>query len=375
MPYTRPTLSDLRAQVAADITSGLPTADGLLRFSNLQITGKAVAGLAHLNYGYLDWIAKQGVPYTASGEYLEAWAALKKVYRKTATKAVGSILFRGTPGKIVDEGTQVVRGDSAAFPSLMTATVAADGTVVLQVMADLAGEAGNTPVGSLMTLDTAIDGVQSTGAVITAITGGADQEGEESLFARMLDAYQSTPNGGSQGDYPSWAKEVSGVTRAWCAPNSFGTGTVVVYIMLDDANAAQGGFPQGVDGISAKDNRSTPGNRATGDQLIVANSIFELQPVTAMVYACSPIDSPVDFIITGLSSASTATRAAVAAAITEVFFEQGAPLSDGSFVGLSDIDSAIAAISATKGFVITSPVANITNVLGHLPTLGNINYG
>jgi uncharacterized phage protein gp47/JayE len=375
MPYTRPTLSDLRAQVAADITSGLPTADGLLRFSNLQITGKAVAGLAHLNYGYLDWIAKQGVPYTASGEYLEAWAALKKVYRKTATKAVGGVSFRGTPGKIVDVGTQVVRGDSAVFPSLATATVAADGTLVLQVSADLAGEAGNTPVGSLMTLGVAIDGVQSVGAVTTALTGGADQEGEESLFARMLDAYQNTPNGGSRGDYPSWAKEVSGVTRAWCAPNAFGTGTVVVYTMLDDANASHGGFPQGTDGVSTKDNRATTGNRAAGDQLIVANSVFDQQPVTAMVYSCAPIAAPINFTITGLSAASTATRAAVAAAITEVFFEQGVPLSDGSFVGLSDIDSAIAAISATKGFVITSPVANITNVLGYLPTLGTINYG
>lgn len=375
MPYTRSTLSDLRAQVAADITSGLPTADGLLRFSNLQIIGKAVAGLGHLNYGYLDWIAKQGVPYTSSGEYLEAWAALKKVYRKTATKAVGGVSFRGTPGKIVDAGTQVFRGDSAAFPSLVTATVATDGTVVLQVEADLAGEAGNTPVGSLMTLGSAIDGIQSSGAVTAAITGGADQEGEESLFARMLDAYQSTPNGGSRGDYPSWAKEVSGVTRAWCAPNGFGVGTVVVYIMLDDANSGHGGFPQGTDGVSPKDNRSTSGNRATGDQLIVANSIFEQQPVTAMVYSCAPIASPIDFTITGLSAASTATRAAVAAAITEVFFEQGVPLSDGSFVGLSDIDSAIAAISATKGFVITSPVANIANMLGRLPTLGTINYG
>lgn len=375
MPYTRPTLSDLRAHVAADITSGLPTADGLLRFSNLQITGKAVAGLAHLNYGYLDWIAKQGVPYTASGEYLEAWAALKKVYRKTASKAVIGVSFKGTPGVIVDAGAPVVRGDSAAFSSLETAAVAEDGTLVLQVRADLAGDAGNTPVGSLMKLGTAIDGVQSAGAVTTAITKGDDQEGEESLFSRMLDAYQSTPNGGSRGDYPSWAKDVAGVTRAWCMPNGFGAGTVVVYTMLDDANSDRGGFPQGTDGVSTRDNRSTSGNRASGDQLIVANSIFDQQPVTAMVYSCAPIAAPINFTITGLSAASTATRAAVASAITEVFFEQGAPLSDGSFVGLSDIDSAIAAISATKGFVITSPGANITNMLGYLPTLGTINYG
>ncbi|WP_154914366.1 baseplate J/gp47 family protein, partial [Pseudomonas fluorescens] len=331
--------------VAADITSGLPTADGLLRFSNLQITGKAVAGLAHLNYGYLDWIAKQGVPYTASGEYLEAWAAMKKVYRKTATAALGEVTFRGTAGVIVNNGTQIVRSDSVTFTVLQTATVTPGGTLIVHVQADTTGEASNTPVGSLMTLGAAIDGVQSSGAVSAAITGGADQENDESLFNRMLDAYQSTPNGGSQSDYPTWAKDVPGVTRAWCAPNGFGTGSVVVYIMIDDANAEQGGFPQGTDGISAKDNRVTSGNLAAGNQLIVANSMFDQQPVTAMVYVCSPIAAPVNFTITGLSAASTATRAAIATAIAQVFFEQGAPLADGSFIGLSDIDSAIAAIA------------------------------
>ncbi|WP_288081689.1 baseplate J/gp47 family protein [Pseudomonas sp.] len=374
MPFTRPTLSDLRAHVAADITSGLPTADGLLRFSNLQITGKAVAGLAHLNYGYLDWIAKQGVPYTASGEYLEAWAALKKVYRKTATAAAGSVTFRGTPELIVDAGTQMGRSDSVTFTTQALAKVAADGTLVVQVKADLAGGAGNTPVGSLMTLGASIDGVQSTGAVTTAITGGADQEQEESLFGRMLEAYQSVPNGGSNSDYPMWAKLVPGVTRAWVAPNGFGTGTVVVYAMLDDANSAQGGFPQGTNGISPSDNRATSGNLAAGDQLIIANTIYPLQPVTAMVYVCAPIAAPVPFTITGLTGATLATREAVAAAIASVLLDQGAPLSNGTFVGVSDIDSAVSAIAATKGFVITSPMANIPNQLGRMPTLGTITW-
>lgn len=374
MPFTRPTLSDLRSRIAADITSGVPTADGLLRFSNLQILGKALAGLDHLNYGYLDWIAKQGVPYTASGEFLEAWAALKKVYRKTSTAAAGSVTFPGVAGTVLDAGTEVVRGDSATFTVQATATAGSDGTVVVSVLADTPGEAGNTPVGSLMTLGSSIAGIQSGGAVTAVITGGADQELDDALFSRMLAAYQSTPNGGSTNDYVTWAKAVAGVTRAWCAPNGFGAGTVVVYVMLDEANAAYQGFPQGTNGVSASDNRATAGNLAEGDQLMVANSIFAEQPVTAMVYACSPIESPVPFTITGLTGASTATRADIADAIAEVFIEQGAPLSDGSAVDLSDINSKISAIAGTKGFVITSPVANLVNTLGHLPTVGVIAY-
>ncbi|HXI23746.1 MAG TPA: hypothetical protein VNG71_07715, partial [Pyrinomonadaceae bacterium] len=63
MPFQRPTLSQLRGQVAADINAAIPGADGLLRFSNVAILGKSLAGLAHLHYGYLDFIALQAVPY------------------------------------------------------------------------------------------------------------------------------------------------------------------------------------------------------------------------------------------------------------------------------------------------------------------------
>ena len=374
MPFMRPKLSDLRAQVSADITAGLPSADGLLRFSNLNILGAAVAGLGHLNYGYLDWIAKQAVPYTASGEFLESWAALKKVYRKTATYANGKVTFPASAGARIDLGTEVTRSDSVVFKVSATVIAGESGSAVVPVTAVVAGVAGNTPVGSLMTMGTSIDGVQSRGTVTGVITSGADQEKDDSLFGRMLDAFQNTPKGGSGADYVAWAKAVPGVTRAWCAPNGFGAGSVVVYAMLDVANADYNGFPQGTNGVSSDDGRSTPANVASGDQLTIANSIFVDQPVTAMVYVCAPLGSPIDFTITGLANASTATRAAVAAAIADVLSEQGAPLSNGSIVELSAIDSAIASIAATAGFVVTFPTVNPLNTLGNLPVLGTITY-
>ena len=70
MPFNRPTLSGLRSQVAADISTGLPGADGLLRFSNLAVLGSSLAGLTHLRFGFLDFIALQATPYTATDEFL-----------------------------------------------------------------------------------------------------------------------------------------------------------------------------------------------------------------------------------------------------------------------------------------------------------------
>ena len=73
MPFQRPTLTQLRQQAAADFTSNLAGADGLLRFSNLLVTSTVLAGMANQHFGYLDWIAMQAVPFTSTDEYLLAW--------------------------------------------------------------------------------------------------------------------------------------------------------------------------------------------------------------------------------------------------------------------------------------------------------------
>ncbi|KWT89363.1 MULTISPECIES: baseplate J/gp47 family protein [unclassified Variovorax] len=374
MPFSRPPLSTLQSQVANDIAAALPGSDALLRFSNLGITGKAQANLAHLHYGYLDWIAKQAVPYTATGEFLEAWAGLKGITRKPAAQASGSVTFTGTPGTIITSGVSLVRGDGVTYTTTAIGTIGGGGTVAMPASATpdptgLTGAIGNAAVGVVMTLGQAISGVQSNGVVSTAFTGGADLEKDDSLRSRMLAAYRAPAQGGAVSDYIRWALAVPGVTRAWCNPNGFGAGTVVVYTMFDQAEAAFGGFPQGTNGVAAGEPRATA---ATGDQLTVANAIFPLRPATALVYSVAPIAAPINFTITGLTGASLATRALVEAAIKGVFFLYGTAI--GGTVALSLIESAIAAITGTQGFVITTPSGNIATTLGQLPTLGTVTY-
>lgn len=389
MPFSRPTLSDLRAQVLADIRAGLPGADSLLRFSNLNVLGTASAGLAHLHYGYLDYIALQATPYTATDEFLEAWAALKDVFREPATAATSpAVTWQGIPGTSLPTGTRVARGDGYVYATTAAGTVDVSGTVVVPVEAVLPpidptnnptglGALGNSPSGTVLTLEAPVVGIQSSGTVTQPITGGADVENDDSLRARMLFAYQNPVSGGAEADYVAWARAVPGVTRAWCAPNGFGTGTVVVYVMLDQAEAANDGFPVGTDGVSQYDRGpGTTGPRGTvaaGDQLIVANAIIDLQPVTALVYVCAPTKNTINFTITGLSSASASTKAAIASAIDAVLLAQGEPKA-GSDVDLSSINAAISAISGTAGFVITTPAINIANQTGKLPVRGTVSY-
>lgn len=368
MPYDRPTLTELRQQVAEDIVTSAPVGGALLRRSVLGVLGDVQAGLAHLHYGYLDWIAKQAIPYTASDEFLEAWAGLVGVVRKAATVAEGTVRFNGVNGSDLPIGTEITRGDDVVF-NVTTGGTVASGTVTVTVTALAAGQAGNTDIATTMTLSNAIAGIESTGAVITAIDGGTDTEDDDSFRARMLLRYQNPPQGGALSDYVEWALAVAGVTRAWCQPLGMGAGTVVVYFMMDDVQAAFDGFPQGADGVATAETRDTA---ATGDQLTVADAIFPLRPVTALVYCAAPTANPIAFTI-ALAGASAGLKADIEAAIADTFVREGSPLAGGT-VALDKIEEAIIAVTGSSGFVITAPTANIPSVLGELPTVGTVTW-
>jgi uncharacterized phage protein gp47/JayE len=379
MPFARPTLTQLRSQIAADIGSSLPGVDGLLRFSNMGVLGSVLAKAVNGLYGYLDWIARQCTPFTATGEFLEAWAALKGVNRKAATPSTGAATFAASGTTSVPAGTAFVRSDGALFTS--TAGVsAAGGSVIVPLEANVAGSAGNGAVGLIISLSSGISGVSSQGAISMALTGGADLELDADLRTRMLEAYAAPAQGGATSDYVSWAEEVAGVTRAWVAPSGNGAGTVVVYFMMDASEAAFGGFPQGSDGVASGETRDTA---ATGDQLAVANYIFNgRQPVTPLVYAVAPKPNTVTLTIAGISGASADTKAAIAAAVTAALESNASP---GGVTNTSSIEAGIAAISGAAGFIITDIAAshgtvspgvagNITANAGYLSVAGAITY-
>lgn len=370
MPFARPTLSDLKAQVAADVQANLQGVSALLRYAVLTVITVVQAGLAYLHYGYLDWIASQAVPWTATDEYLVGWGALKNVFQKAATSATGTATFTGAVGRTIPALTTLVRGDNRTYVVQADATIGSTGTATVTATDSTPGASGNNDVGVSLALGTSISGIQSSGVVATAFVGGSDIETTDAFQARVIAAYQASPQGGDQDDYVTWATAIAGVTRAWCLPNGFGAGTVVLYFMMDNAESVHGGFPQGTNGVSSEETRTA--TVATGDQLIVADAVHVLQPVTALVYACAPVANPINFTISGLSTAGVATQAAVSAAIVDVFLRKGDPT--GATVDMSDVNSGIAAVSGTAGFVVTVPTGNITSAVGFLPTLGTVTY-
>ncbi|XHF49426.1 MAG: baseplate J/gp47 family protein [Enterobacter roggenkampii] len=379
MPFKRPTLSELREENRDFMQAELEGVGALLRFANLKVLADMDAGMAHLHYGYLDYMALQTNPFTATGEYLAGWMGLKRVYRKPASAAASpAAQATGAVDKIIPAGTVLNRGDGYQYRTITELKIQADGygtTAVTAILPDISedvtggGASGNADAGVVLTLDVNIAGVDPQLTLISPATGGADIEDEETFRNRGLLAWQNPPQGGSDADYKKWALEVSGVTRAWVKRRLNGAGTVGVYIMCDGNGS--GGFPVGTDGISQLEEWGAV--KASGDQLAVADHIFPLQTDTAIVFVCSPVRKIIDFEIAGILDADSTTVQGIKDALTGLFFDAANPDGSGTLL-LSDINKSISNVDGSQGYILNSPTANIPFAVGEIPVLGEVDF-
>ncbi|WP_073381759.1 baseplate J/gp47 family protein [Edwardsiella piscicida] len=379
MPFKRPTLSELRDGNRKFMQVELEGIGALLRFANLKVLADMDAGMGHLHYAYLDYIALQTTPFTSTDEFLAGWMAMKQVFRKPAMAAKSpSAQATGAAGIIIPAGTILNRGDGYQYRTDSELKTQADGSGVVPVTAILpditsdvtgGGARGNADAGTMLTLDANISGVDPQVTLLSAATGGADIEGEDEFRRRGLLAWQSPPQGGSDTDYKKWALELPSVTRAWVKRRLNGGGTVGVYIMCD--RNANGGFPVGTDGISQLEEWGAV--RATGDQLAVADHIYPRQTDTAIVFVCSPTPKIIDVEIAGIKDADSTTVQGIRDALAALFFEEANPDGSGK-VYLSDINRSIGDVNGTTGYILNSPTANITFAVGEIPELGEVRF-
>lgn len=367
MPFARPPITTLRNQAVQDITtSGVPGLTGLLRKAVLRVLAWAMAGLAYSVYGYADWIARMGVPFTAEDEFLLAWAALVGIYPKPATSASGQAQFTGNPGLLIPNNTPLRRQDGTPYVTTADGTLDGTGAATVPMIATVAGAYTDCDAGTPIAIETPIAGINSGGLTVGATTGGADAEAQDALRTRMLLRYRAPPQGGAATDYVEWALQVPGCTRVWCDPLAMGVGTVTVYPMFDDTEAANGGFPQGTDGVSQYESRPATGV-ATGDQGAVADYIYPLQPVTALVYVVAPLPYAINVTLLGLDPDSADIRAAISAAITDMLLIEGEP---GGEIYPSQIYDAILAVPGIVHFTMTVPDLPVVLPASHLPVMG-----
>ena len=202
-------------------------------FGLLPTLAWTVAGQAYQHYGYQDWIAKQAVPWTASG------------------------------------------------------------TVSVTIQATTPGSNGNADAETTFYIATPIACVGSQGSASGPITGGADQETQDVFCTACCKSGPRRRRVVTRPTMSSGPSRCRGLRGPGRYRTAWAPALAIVHFMMDVSEAAHGGFPQGTNGVAGAETRDTS---AIGDQLAVADAIYPKRPATALVYACAPASQAVNYM-------------------------------------------------------------------------------
>lgn len=283
----------------------LSTVDLELARSNIKALAFVQAVGLHGAYQYLrDFIARQAIPTTSAGEFLDGWLDTYGLPRKQAAAAVGQVQGTGIAASLLTAGTllQAASGQQCRV-SADVAVVA--GHVSAPVIALAVGTAGNLAAGTALTLVSPVSGIDAAFTTTVGISGGADVETDAQAIYRLQQRLSNEPMGGSPADYARWALQVPGITRAWGVRNPAGPTSAGVIIMAD-GNGAQG-LPTLVQQGLVFDYIRDP-RRGPPDELFVIIPVAQVVNVTLSI-----------------TPDSAAIRAAVVVALQDLFYREASP--------------------------------------------------
>jgi uncharacterized phage protein gp47/JayE len=347
MPWSTPTLREVRSLVRDNIRGSLPGADASVPNSVLRVMSDAQGGLCHLVLQY-EWLDRHGDIWLTNADGTTG--------RKVATLAQGTLNFTGIAGTVIPMGTRLQASNGVGYETTADITINADPPAVTAgpVRALDPGVVGNQPVGTSIGIVSTVPFV-TTSATVVELYGGTDEETDDQLRLRVLQRIRQPPMGGAKHDYERWALAVPGVTRAWCGPLEMGMGTVTVRFMMDDLRADNGGFPYDID-------------------VLTVNAYLDtVRPVAVKDYwAVAPIPKRVDVYINDLIPDTEAVRGSIEASLQEMLRQSGQP---GQTVYAAWKYHAIMDTPGVESFRLRVNEDDVMPSPGHLPVLGDIVYG
>ena len=310
----------------------LSTVDLELARSNIKALSFVQAVGLHGAYQYLrDFIARQAIPTTSAGEFLDGWLDTYGLPRKQTSAASGQVQGTGITAALLTAGTLLQTSDGRQVRvSADTAVVA--GVVDAPVIALVAGQGGDIAPGTALALVSAVSGIDAAFTTDLGISGGANVETDAQAIYRLQQRLSNEPMGGSPADYARWALQVPGITRAWGIRSPAGPTSAGVIIMAD-GNGAQG-LPTLVQKNLVNDYIRDP-RRGPPDELFVIIPIAQVVNVTLSV-----------------TPDSSAIRAAVVAALQDLFYREVSP---GQSLPLSHLVEVISGVVGEYNHTITSP--------------------
>jgi uncharacterized phage protein gp47/JayE len=359
MPWSTPTLRDVRSLVRDSIHGSLPGSDATIPNSVLRVMSDSQGALCFLTLEYIDWLSLQLLPDTAETEWLDRHGDIWLVNadgttgRKQASLASGTVTVTGVSGSTVPAFSLMGLSSVNATYQTMASAVVGSGPTQVSVQALVGGTVGNLEEGDVLAFLAPAPGVDAT-ATVVVMEGGADTETDEELRSRILKRIEQPPMGGDATDYEQWALAVSGVTRAWASPNEMGLGTVTVRFLMDDLRSSNDGWP-------------TPADVNT-----VAAYIDQMRPVTVKdCYVVAPIKQFIDITISHLVPDTTAVRGEIQLSLQNMLLVRAAP---GQTIFSSWVSYAIMNAPDVQSFDLVTNTDYVMASAGNMAVLGTILY-
>lgn len=346
------TLDELRDQIGAEISTFTLGGRAIPPRSSLAVIRDYNAYLQFATDVALENTKARLTPVSAVGTFLEAWGEVVGVSRNKPTQAKGPVSFSGVAGTTIPAGTTVTRCDGVEYRTDAAFTFATTSIQQVPVTAVEPGAAGNYYSGGELTVGTVTAGLNAQ-AVSAGITMGTDLEDDESLRVRVINGFRNPCRSGRCEDYEFWVRDGHpGVSHVCCSPLAAGTGTVVIYFLMEGTYAD--GIPTGAD-LAAVENLLFS---QTGHTPGVVGRAFSMQKVE------------IDMSLTGFGAADAATVTAVRNLINT-------SLRDGwdcnsNTICMTDVIAALREAYPTGCPLLTLDDPAVCLARGQVPTLGTL---
>lgn len=235
-PTTKAISDNIIAQMDATFGTSLPK-------SFTRVMAKSVAAVIILLYKYCGFNFLQMFVSTASMSPTEVngktiiplveWGRLigagdprpsdpAQLIIAVAVEVIGSTLPAAAQLVYVPTGAVYITTESVVLDA---PTV----NVTVVATAEFSGTQGNLVAGAVLSFANPLSGVSRSALVVTQSVTGADAETPDQYRERVVNRFQTRPQGGAYADYKLWAEETTGVLRAFPYASDF-PGQVEVYI-------------------------------------------------------------------------------------------------------------------------------------------------
>ena len=335
MAFNRPTLRALVTQSESEINALIVGADARLRFSVLNVFARVWAGLVDGLYSALTFLSKQLFVMTATRQFLTLIGQSYGLPRNTASASAGQVRINGVDGTIVNINTIFSRADGVQYIATTGGTISG-GFALVEAVGTTTGLNTNATQDTQLNSATPIAGATSIVVSVGGMTGGADEEGDDSYRARLQFRLENQGGAGTRADWERWARSYSAsVTRVWVIPLVQGAGTVGIVFAEDNALIVPS--PAQVASMQAY--------------------LDEFAPAGSTVYVYEPTLVPIDFSIAETPSGQPTVRQSITEELTDLLFREAYPANT---IPLSEINATISSAVGETDHILTVPSSSLT---------------